>query len=69
MMDFIVTITDVRRVGYCVAGMRHWAKIHRLDFPDFLTNGISAQRLLDTNDHMAVNIVTKIKEQSDGRGW
>ena len=68
MNDFIITVTDCRRTGKCVSGMRHFARAHHLSLVDFIRNGISAQRLLDTGDHVAIDIVNKVKESRDGHG-
>ena len=65
--DINITIADVRAVGYCVKGMRHFAKLHKLDFRKFTSGGIPASELLATNDQLAVNIVTKAKERRNGR--
>lgn len=59
--DFIVTVNDVRRTGRCVKGLRRWAELHGLDFRDFVTNGILASKLLATDDHLAFDIIEKIK--------
>lgn len=63
MEDFTVTIDDIRKTGHCVSGIRRWFEINHLDFRDFLVNGISAQRLLDTGDELGIDVVIKIKER------
>lgn len=55
----IITITDIRNAGHCVAGARSWAKAYDIDFRDFLKNGIDADVLLATGDAMAVQVVER----------
>lgn len=55
----IITITDIRNAGHCVAGARAWAKAYDLDFRDFLKNGIDADVVLATGDAMAIQIVER----------
>lgn len=57
LSEVTITIADIRKVGYCVAGVRRWFPQQRLDFTHFLQNGISAEDLLATNDELAQRVV------------
>jgi hypothetical protein len=37
-----ITITDARRAGFCVLGIRDYARANGVAFRDFLRNGIAA---------------------------
>lgn len=62
-MTTIVTMQDARAVrtptgrGYCSRGIRAFFARHGLDFQDFLRNGIAAEKLEATGDHMALKAV------------
>ena len=60
----IVTIAHLRsvpglsqRAGFCTRGARAWFERYGLDWTDFVRNGIDAQRLLDTEDGLALILV------------
>jgi hypothetical protein len=55
--DIIVTMRHVRHLNYCSAGGRAFFERHNLDWKDFLKRGISASKLVATNDAMALKIV------------
>jgi len=61
--DPIITINDARKAGYCVNGMRKWARHHNLDFKDFVKNGLPASKLLATGDQLGINIVNRAKDK------
>lgn len=65
MTDRIVTLGELSKI-YCVTGVRRWFDATGLDFRDFARNGISAQKLLDTEDQLALNAVSRLEEE-DGR--
>ncbi|KNX40152.1 hypothetical protein ROTO_33110 [Roseovarius tolerans] len=68
-----VTIHDLRDARYCLAGVRPWFRRHGLDWQDFLTHGIDADRLRATNDALVEPVIQVAKtraatmEASDGR--
>lgn len=65
--DRIITINDMRKVGFCVSGVRRWFDAHGLDFRDLLANGIPASKLLATEDGLAQKVVDSVmKEPGDG---
>lgn len=55
--DIIVTMSDVRAAKMCSYGARAFAKRHDLDWPKFLKEGISSEELLNTGDHLMVELV------------
>jgi len=55
--DLIVMHRHIRSLGYCNRGAREFFKKHRLDWADFLENGIHASALMATNDWMAARAV------------
>ncbi len=55
--DVIVTIDDIRRCGYCVAGAKRWFEAHGLDFPAFLREGMNGQQFIDRGDELARQVV------------
>ena len=65
--DLHITVNDVRKAGYCVAGQKLWFKTHGLDFARFLRIGISAEDLIANGDHLAVQVVEK-KLEREARG-
>jgi hypothetical protein len=50
-------LRDVRAAGLCHRGSREWCVAHDVDWSDFITNGIPAQVLLDTNDPIVARVV------------
>jgi hypothetical protein len=62
----IITITDVRRIGYCAYGARRWFRAHGLNFREFIEHGIPAERLLATGDALAQRVVDeKLRRQRE----
>ena len=53
----IIVLADCRKVFYCSKGIRVFCKKYKLDYIDFLKNGIEADKLLELNDSMANKIV------------
>lgn len=52
-----IYIEDVRRVKNCAKGCRAFLVRHNFSIQDFLKNGIDADELRATNDHMAIMII------------
>lgn len=63
MSEEIVTINDIRRAGHCVAGAKSWFSLHGLDFRGFLREGISADKLLETGDQLALDVVNRKRDR------
>lgn len=54
---FIIRIEDLREKNICTFGAYAWFKYHKLDWHDFVHNGISSDVLLKIGDPMAVRAV------------
>jgi len=54
-----VRMEHCRSLSYCAGGVRRLFARYGLDYPDFLQNGIEAQKLLEAtnNDAMVVAVV------------
>lgn len=63
MIDVIVTIRHAKACKMCTSGARVFFKRHNLDWGAFVKNGISAKRLIATDDAMALKVV---KEAQNG---
>lgn len=61
----MITIADVRRSQHCVRGARLWFESHGFDFQDFLRHGMPAERLLATNDALAIQVVQQTMERRE----
>lgn len=68
--DLIITVTDIRRAGFCIArGAKPWfdGRDDVPSFREFLKNGILATELAATGDGMALQVVERaLKAQADG---
>lgn len=53
----IIRMRDIRAAKMCSRGTRDFFLRHGLDWGDFLKNGIEAQKLWDTEDPMARQVV------------
>lgn len=56
-MKVMVTMRDIRAAKMCSRGTRAFFQRHNLDWSSFLKNGIEAEKLEDTNDAMALQVV------------
>lgn len=65
--DPIVTVNDMRKVGFCVSGIRRWFDARGLDFKDMVKNGIPASTLTATNDALAKKVVDSVMGGDNGR--
>lgn len=65
----IITVTDIRKQGYCVQGIKTWFSAHGLNFSEFLQQGVESDRLLATGDELARKVVeAKMKAGDYGQG-
>jgi hypothetical protein len=55
--NLIITMKDVRAAKMCSSGARAFFQKHNLDWKDFLENGITAKRVAETNDAMALRVI------------
>lgn len=53
MDNIIITMQDMRRVGFCAAGVEAFFKREGLDYADFLQNGIDSGVFLATGSVFA----------------
>ena len=53
----MITITDIRKQGYCVSGIKAWFEAHHLNFRSFLQHGVESDSLLATGDELARKVV------------
>lgn len=60
-----ITVNDLRRAGYCGPGAKGWFAQHRLDFRDFVKNGIDRETFLNTGDALAQRVV-QLKDEDRG---
>ncbi|HII3750056.1 TPA: hypothetical protein ACY363_001429 [Pasteurella multocida] len=66
MEKLIITMQDMRRVGFCASGVETFFKRENLDFNHFLQYGIDAQVLLNTGSVFARKCVAEAeKARSD----
>lgn len=65
--DFVITLKDVRVAKLCSAGAREWFRHHKLDWMDFLKNGIPASKLLATNDELGKKLVESTRKNKNGQ--
>lgn len=64
-----IYIRHMRQAGYCrKEGVKPFFDARNWDWPDFLANGIDAQKLIDTNDAMALKVV-EIAREEDNEWW
>ena len=61
LSEFHITARDLYSCGFCTQGQKTWFEQHGLDFKDFLRNGITGDRLLATEDGMAVKAVEMLR--------
>jgi len=52
-----IYMSDIRNAKMCARGTRAFFMLHGLDFQDFLKNGIDAEKILNTKDAMAIQVV------------
>ena len=68
-----VTIQDLRKAHYCLAGTRPWFRRHGFAWQEFLAHGIEAERLRATGDALVEPVIRiaemreTAREASDGR--
>lgn len=60
-----VYLHHLRDVRYCISGTRLFFIKHGLDWDDFKRNGIDAEKLIATNDIMAIKLAEAA--QKNGR--
>lgn len=64
MIDPVVTLSDMRGMGYCNRGAREWFLRKGLDWNSFRKEGLRASLLEQTGDAMAIRLCKVVR---DGR--
>ncbi len=63
-----IYIRHILAAKYCrKEGVKPIFDAHHWDWPDFLANGIDAQKLIDTQDAMALKVVEIAQEEHNER--
>lgn len=57
----------MRDLGYCNRGAREWFARQGLSWPDFVENGVDAERLRATGDAMAEKVCEHAERLQDGQ--
>ncbi len=65
MSEIMVRPEHVRQANLCARGMRVWFKKNNIDLGEFLTKGVTVERLEACNDALA-NRVCKIARAAAG---
>ncbi len=60
----IIKIEHTRAIGCCRKGVKKFLENHKLDWKEFLTEGLSEETLLKTNDAMAFKAVKFARKQN-----
>lgn len=62
----IVTYADIKACKFCSKGARAWFKEKKLNYLDFVKNGIDAAIFIETNDPFALRAVEQAKRRIEG---
>lgn len=62
-----IYLRDFKHAGHCANGIRGWFAQQGFDWRDFVKNGIEAQRMIDTGDVLAIEIVRR-KQAEENHG-
>lgn len=52
-----IYMTHIRQAKLCLAGTKAFFISHNLDWKDFVKNGINEEKIIQTNDAMALKVV------------
>lgn len=66
MSDFLVTVADLRRLGYCAKGQRRWIINWSLDVKEHFATGTMSSVLLATGDGHAKRAIEQLGAMRDG---
>lgn len=61
--DFIVTVQDCRKLGYCMKQVRPWMTQEGLDFREFVRVGLPASKLHATNNAYAEDVIEQARKR------
>lgn len=59
--DFIITVRDAVRAGYCTPGFLDWADSHGFNRKELLKNGIEASKLRELGDGYGLDVLAKVE--------
>lgn len=59
----MVYIRHIRKAKFCAAGTRKFFIRNGLDYSDFIKNGIMSEKLINTGDAMAYQVVEIAKDE------
>ncbi len=59
----IVTLADIRAIGYCNNGARLWFARHGLDWAAFVRQGVAEETLAATGDAMAAAAIAQARKR------
>ncbi len=61
-----ITATDGRSLGFCVSGMRDFAKLHNLDWKRFIKEGLDANEFPENDAFVRkIKLAAQKREQRD----
>jgi len=55
--DPIIHVRDIRESGHCPRGIKAWCELNKLDFREFVKNGLPASKLRATGCGLAIRCV------------
>ena len=61
--DLVITMRDIRAAKQCSRGARDFFLKNKLDWQDFLKNGIKCGIIIDLDDAMAIQVVRAAHER------
>jgi hypothetical protein len=61
-------MSDARRAGHCVRGVRAWFHEQGLDFRDFVKNGIALERVAELKDGYGDQIIARKRARESSGG-
>lgn len=59
----VFNITDARRSGFCVEGIRDFCDKHGLDYKQVIKNGITEEQLREFEEIALIDIMKQQQEQ------
>lgn len=65
--DFTITVSDLKRLGYCNKGARKWFESVGLDWNAFVKNGLPADVVLAKGDGMSERLVRVMASELEGK--
>lgn len=66
--DEIITLSEIRSTGHCVAGIRRWFKAYNIDFRSVVKNGVTVKQIRDCNDQIGRDVLNHIESARSSHG-